>query len=74
VKRKVRNLIRLLASGLFVAGAMTLGLEMMGQRVPGSGIRASYLLAGAILILMGAFLFGASNKLAEHFMDDFDED
>ena len=73
MKRKIRNLIRLLASGLFIAGTMTIGLEMMRQRLPDAEIRKSYLLAGAILVVVGIALFWSSNKLVEQFID-FDED
>ena len=75
MKRKVRNLIRVLASGLFIAGAMAIGLEMERRRnLTDVQPHGSPLVVGAILVVVGAFLFGASNKLVEHFMDDFDED
>ena len=71
MKRKIRNLIRLLASGLFVAGAMTIGLELMRRRnLTDVQPHGSALIVGAILVLAGAFLFWASNRLVEHFMDD----
>ena len=73
MKRKIRNLIRLLASGLFVAGVMTIGLELMRRRnLSDVQPHGSALVLGAILVVAGAFLFWGSDRLVEHFMDDLE--
>ncbi len=72
MKRAVRNLIRLLASGLIVAGVMMIGLEIMGRRVDTGRTHIWYWLIGALLLVAGIILLWASDRLAEHFTDDFE--
>jgi len=73
MKRAVRGLIRLVASGLILFGALEIGLELMRHRMKDVAISVWSCVIGGILILLGIALFFISAKLAEQLTDDYDE-
>ena len=78
MKRRVRTLICVVASGMIIVGGMQAGLEFMRHRILISHHQASELNAwriviGGVLIALGVLLFAASNSLAEQLTDDFEE-
>jgi divalent metal cation (Fe/Co/Zn/Cd) transporter len=73
MKRHVRTLICLIASGLVVFGGMEIGLEYLRHRFRQGEISLWHYVIGAILVMLGIFLFLTSSRLAEQLTDDFDE-
>ena len=73
MKRAIRTLICLVASGLIVFGGMEIGLEYTRHRLRGEPIHARPWIIGSALIVGGVILFVASSKLAEKLAGDFDE-
>lgn len=74
MKRAVRMLLRLIASGIITVGGMEFVLEYMRHRVRGAEVHLWNCILGAVLILLGVILFVLSARLAERWTDDFDED
>jgi drug/metabolite transporter (DMT)-like permease len=73
MKRAVRTVLRLAAAGLILFGVLTLGLELLRQRLPDAGIRWWSCVLGALLVVVGGVLYAMSARLADRFTDDFDE-
>jgi hypothetical protein len=79
MKRQVRILIGVVASGLLVFGVMVIGLEYARYRVEvghnqPAELDALRTIIGSALLLAGIILFATSNKLAAVFTDDDDND
>lgn len=74
MKRAVRMLLRLTASGIITVGGMEFVLEYMRHRVRGAEVHLGNCILGAILILFGVILFAMSHRLAKRWTNDFDED
>jgi len=79
MKRAVRTLIRIIAVGLLVFGALEIGLEIAHHQVQVrdhiAPIKTNiwHYIIGAGLILTGVILFAGSESLAEQLTDDIDE-
>jgi hypothetical protein len=74
MKRRVRTLIQVLASGLILFGGIVLVLEFIGHRLhKAAHINWWYCILGVVLIALGGFLFAGSESLAEQLTDDFEE-
>ena len=73
MKRAVRAILRLIAAALVVFGGLEIGLEWLRHRLRNAGINPWHCLFGAILAALGIVLFAASDRLAGHWADDFDE-
>jgi len=73
MKRAVRSVIRLGASGFLLVGAMEIGLEFMQHRLHGAPYGGWRLILGLALVLAGIVLLALSRRLAERITDDFDE-
>jgi hypothetical protein len=73
MRRAVRNLIRVLAVGLVVFGAMEIGREVMRYRMQKTPFNVWHGVMGSTLIIGGIVLGATSTRLAEHFTDDADE-
>lgn len=73
MKRAIRTVIRIAASGLIVFGGMEIGLEYTRHRLRGDPISTWPWIIGSLLILGGVVLFVTSSKLAEKLAGDFDE-
>ena len=73
MKRAVRGLIRLVASGLVLFGALEIGLELVRHRMKDVPISVWSCIIGGVLILLGIGLLLTSASLAEQLTDDFDE-
>lgn len=74
MKRAVRMLLRLTASGIITVGGMEFVLEYMRHRLRGTEIHLGNCILGAVLVVLGAILFAFSPRLAERWTDDLDED
>ena len=73
MKRAVRAILRLIASGLILFGGLEIGLEFTRHRMQKAEINPWHFLIGVILIGLGAFLCAASAALAERLTDDLEE-
>ncbi|MBC8094999.1 MAG: hypothetical protein H7Y43_04230 [Akkermansiaceae bacterium] len=73
MRRAVRNLIRLVAAGMIIFGALQIGLEVARQRTQKTEIRLTQCVTGAALILTGGMLAAASARLAARFTEEDDE-
>jgi divalent metal cation (Fe/Co/Zn/Cd) transporter len=73
MKRAVRGLIRLVASGLILFGALEIGLELVRHRMKDVPVGVWSCVIGGVLIVLGIALFFISAKLAEQLTDDYDE-
>jgi hypothetical protein len=73
MKRSVRMVIRLIASGIIIVGGMNVGLEYMRHRMQGAEIAWLRFGLGTLGVVLGAALFAASSSLAERMTDDVDE-
>ena len=73
MRRAVRSLIRLIASGLLLFGAIEIGFQYMNHRARHAEINLWHCIAGAVLFVAGLILLGLSAKLAERLTDDFEE-
>ena len=74
MKRSVRMLLRLTASGIITVGGMEFVLEYMRHRFRGAEVHLWNCILGAVLVALGVILFAFSARLAERWTDDFDED
>jgi hypothetical protein len=79
MKRAVRTLIRIIAAGLFVFGALEIGLEVAHHQVQVRNhvdpvtTNVWHYIIGAILIVVAVILFLGSESLAEQLTDDVDD-
>jgi TRAP-type C4-dicarboxylate transport system permease small subunit len=73
MKRAVCAVLRLIAAGLILFGALALALEFFRQRLPEAGLSLWRCFVGVLLVGLGGVLFALSARLAERFTDDFDE-
>jgi hypothetical protein len=79
MKRAVRTLLRLIAAGLLIFGALEIGLEFehhqlqIRNHVEPAETNIWRYVIGAVLVVAGLFLFAASASLAEQLTDDFEE-
>ena len=73
MKRAVRSVIRLVAAGFLLVGAMEMGLEFVRHRLRGTPFGWWRVLLGLGLAVVGAALWALSRRLAETLTDDFDE-
>jgi len=73
MKRAVRSVIRLVAAGFLLVGAMEVGLEFVRHRLRGISFGWWRVLLGLALAAAGVVLWAASRRLAEILTDDFDE-
>jgi TRAP-type C4-dicarboxylate transport system permease small subunit len=73
MKRAVRTVLRLIAAGLILFGALALALEFLHHRLPEAGISLWSCFVGTMLVGLGGALYAMSARLAERFTDDFDE-
>jgi hypothetical protein len=72
VKRAIRTVLRLIASGFVVFGGMQLALEFVRHRLRGSEISLWQCSLGAIFVVLGLVLFGYSARIAQKWADDFE--
>lgn len=70
MKRALRNLIRLVAAGLIVFGALEIGLEFIRHRMQKADVSVWRCMAGGILAAAGGLLFAAGAKLAGRLTDE----
>ena len=73
MKRAVRTVLRLIAAGMLVVGAMNVGLEFVRHRMQGADIGWWRVGLGVLCVVLGVVLFIFSNSLAERLTDDFEE-
>ena len=73
MKRAVRMILRLIAAGILIVGAMTMGLQLMLQLKHRGEPSMTRVLLGGLGVVLGLVLFAASSSLAERLTDDFDE-
>jgi hypothetical protein len=79
MKRAVRTLLRLIAAGLLIFGALEIGLELehhqlqIRNHVEPAETNIWRYVIGAVLVVAGLILFAASASLAEQLTDDFEE-
>jgi divalent metal cation (Fe/Co/Zn/Cd) transporter len=74
MKRAVRNLIRLLASGLIVFGGIEIGLEFARHRVKNVETNPWHYVLGSLQIVFGIILFVISSRAAARLTGEFDDD
>ncbi|HHY86060.1 MAG TPA: hypothetical protein GYA07_11105 [Verrucomicrobia bacterium] len=72
MKRALRAILRLLASGFLVIGGMQLGLEFMRYRLRGEEIHLWPCVLGAIFLVLAVLLFACSGRIADRWADDFE--
>ena len=73
MRRAVRSLIRLIATGLMLFGVMEIGLQYVRHQLRKAEISLWHCLIGGLLIVLGAVVFAASSRLAAQLTDDFEE-
>ena len=73
MRRAVRSVICLIASGLVLFGAVEIGFQYMNHRARHAEINMWHCIAGGVLFAAGLILLGLSAKLAEQLTDDFEE-
>ena len=79
MKRAVCTLIRIIAAGLLVFGALDIVLELVHHlvqvrnHVENIQTNVWHYIIGAILIIVGVILFLGSESLADQLTDDIDE-
>ena len=73
MKRAVRIILRLIASGLILFGGLEIGLEIIRQRAKEGGMRLWSCIAGAFLIALGVALIAVSSRVAARLTEDFEE-
>lgn len=73
MRRAVRAILRLVATGLILFGVLEFALEFIRQRLRDEEIRLWSCVLGAILAVLGTLLFWRSGRLAEHLTDDFED-
>jgi hypothetical protein len=73
MKRAVRMVMRLIASGIILVGGMNAGLEFMRQRVQEVELNLWRVCLGVLGVVVGLALFAASSSLAEKLTDDSEE-
>jgi hypothetical protein len=73
MKRTVRAVVRLIASGLLVLGGMELGVEWLRNHLGKGPPSLGNCITGAVLLALGIVLFATSGRLADRWSDDFDE-
>lgn len=73
MKRAVRTLIRLIASGSIIFGILEVGLELTRHRMQKAEISLWHCVIGGVLVVLGTILFAVSARLAEQLTDDFEE-
>jgi len=73
MKRAVRTVIRLIATGIIVFGGLTLALEFARFRQHRADFSSRRCVVDSLVIVLGVILAAASGKLAARLTDDFDE-
>ena len=73
MKRAVRAVIRIIASGLILFGGIEIGLEFLRPRANHTGMSVWAWVIAVVLIALGIFLILASESLAEQLTDDIEE-
>ncbi len=73
MKRAVRSVIRLVAAGGILIGAMYLGVEFMRYRLRSAEPGLLGTLLSVLAIVAGVVLFATSSGLAARLTDDADE-
>lgn len=68
--RAVRSLIRLIALGIIIVGALLGILEVIGQRNKGLETDRLKIFGYALLLLAGIVLFGVAGKLTARLIED----
>jgi hypothetical protein len=73
MRRAVRSLISLVASGLVLFGVMEIGFQYVNHRMRKAEVSLWHCLAGGILFVLGLILFALSSRLAKRLTEDFEE-
>jgi hypothetical protein len=70
--KAVRSLLRLIAAGLIIIGALMVGLEFLNHRAKDVEINFLKVAGYTLLLLAGVGLFAVSGKLAAQLTDEDD--
>ena len=73
MKRAVRMVIRLIATGIALVGGMNVGLEVVRHRMQGVDFNLWRVCLGGLGVVLGLVLFAISSALAQRLTDDIEE-
>lgn len=71
--KAVCSVLRLVAAGLLVVGALLAGLEFLNHRAKGVDLNLLKIAVNALVFLAGVVLFALAGKLAAHLTGETDE-